>query len=226
MELFTNVTQAFNHGGGVMWVIFAGQIVSIAIIAERVYALYIVRALNNRATAKAFEDDIKKGRLDQVLTKAQMLSLNGSALGKTIQAGAQAAYHRGGSEEIQSKMDEVLLSEGSALEKRTGFLAAIGNIGTLAGLLGTIIGLIDSFQAVASSNPVEKATMLSNGISMAMHATAYGLIMAIPALVMFAVLQNRANALSDDLNQTSLMVYNWLTFSYEPMKDKLSRQAK
>jgi biopolymer transport protein ExbB len=225
MGIFTNTIQAFNHGGFVMWVIFAGQMVSMAIIIERVYALYFNHTLNNRKTAKEFEEDIKKGRLDQVMTKAQYLANRGNAMGKAILAGTQAAFHRGGNEEIQSKMDEVLLSESSVLEKRTGFLAAIGNIGTLAGLLGTILGLIDSFEAVANSNPVEKATMLSQGISMAMHATAYGLIMAIPALVMFAVLQNRANALADDLNQNALMVYNWLSYSYEPMKEKVSRRV-
>jgi biopolymer transport protein ExbB len=219
MGFFTNTVQAFNHGGFVMWVIFTGQIVSIAIIIERVYALYMKRTLDSHKVAKHFEDEIKKGQLDQVMKKAKLLSAEGSALGKTILAGTQAAYHRGGNEEIQAKMDEVLLSEGTILEKRTGFLAAIGNIGTLAGLLGTIIGLINSFEAVANSNPIEKATLLSQGISMAMHATAYGLIMAIPALVMFAVLQNRANALADDLNQTALMVCNWLSYSYEPTKE-------
>lgn len=220
MEFFTKTVQSFGHGGFVMWVIFAGQIVSIAIMIERAMALYMKRQINNRQLAKSFEDDIKRGRLESVMNRAQLLSANGNALGKTILAGTQAAYHFGGKEEIQSKMDEVLLSEASALEKRTGFLAAIGNIGTLAGLLGTIIGLISSFEAVANSNPVEKANLLSQGISMAMHATAYGLIMAIPALVMYAVFQNRANALAEDLNQTSLMVYNWLSYSYEPSKEK------
>lgn len=220
MEFFSKMLQAFNHGGFVMWIIFAGQIVSIAIIIERSMALYMKRNLNNRDLAKSFEEDIKKGRLENVINRAQLLSSQGNALGKTILAGTQAAYHFGGKEEIQSKMDEILLSEASVLEKRTGFLAAIGNIGTLAGLLGTILGLINSFEAVAASNPVEKANLLSQGISMAMHATAYGLMMAIPALVMFAVFQNRANALSEDLNQTALMVYNWLSYSYEPIKEK------
>lgn len=225
MGFFTNTIQAFNHGGFVMWVIFAGQLVSIAIIIERVYALYMTRSLNNGELAKSLENDIKKGHLEQVMKKTQAMTGPGSAFGKAALAGTQAAFHMGGHEEIQSKMDEVLLKEGTLLEKRTGFLAAIGNIGTLAGLLGTIIGLIDSFQAVANSNPIEKATLLSNGISMAMHATAYGLIMAIPALIMFAVLQNRANALADDLNQSSLMVCNWLSYNYEPMKEKISRTA-
>lgn len=223
MNFISNIVQAFGHGGFVMWIIFFGQIFSIAIIIERIYALYLSRALNNRKIAKQFEEDIKKGRLENVIAKAQELSRKEYAIGKAILAGSQAAANRGGSEEIQSKMDEVLLSESSAIEKRTGFLAAIGNIGTLAGLLGTIIGLIDSFAAVSNSNPVEKAALLSQGISMAMYATAYGLMVAIPALVMFAVLQNRAHSLAEDINQTALMVYNWLTYSYEPVTKKATR---
>lgn len=223
MNFISNIIQAFGHGGFVMWIIFFGQIFSIAIIIERIYALYMARTLNNRKIAKQFEEDIKKGRLENVISKAQELSKRNYAIGKAILAGSQAAANRGGSEEIQSKMDEVLLSEASAIEKRTGFLAAIGNIGTLAGLLGTIMGLIESFAAVANVNPTEKAALLSQGISMAMYATAYGLLVAIPALVMFAVLQNRAHSLADDVNQTALMVYNWLTYSYEPVVKKTSR---
>ncbi len=225
MAFFTNIVQAFGHGGFVMWIVLLGQIFSIAIIIERAYALYFARSLNSKQLAIQFEDDIKKGKLDTVLSKAQKLSKKDSAIAKAIIAGTQAAHHRGGSEEIQSKMDEVLLSETSTIEKRTGFLASIGNIATLAGLLGTIIGLIDSFAAVSNSNPSEKAALLSSGISMAMYATAYGLCVAIPSLAGFAVLQNRANALSEDLTQTSLTVYNWLTYSYEPVTKKSTRHA-
>ncbi|MBL7543339.1 MAG: MotA/TolQ/ExbB proton channel family protein [Bdellovibrionaceae bacterium] len=224
MAFFTNIIASFGHGGFVMWIILLGQIFSIAIIVERVYALYVSRSLDNKKVAKQFEEDIKKGKLESVIAKAQKLSQHESAIGKVIVAGAQAAYSRGGSEEIQSKMDEVLLAEASVIEKRTGFLAAIGNIGTLAGLLGTIIGLIDSFAAVSTVNPAEKAALLSQGISMAMYATAYGLLVAIPALAMFAVLQNRANSVTEDVNQTALMVYNWLTYSYEPVQKKTARQ--
>lgn len=57
---------------------------------------------------------------------------------------------------------------------------------------------------------------------MAMHATAYGLIMAIPALIMFAVYTNRANSLAEDMNQGALMVFNWLSYNYEPVTKKRS----
>lgn len=219
MNIVTNIAQAFHHGGFVMWIIFIGQIVSLAIIAERFNALFMKRGLSNKKLAKTFESDIKKGNMTTVLNKAKSVGQS-KPLGRVIEAGVQAAIDMGGKEEIQSKMDEVLLSENALLEKRTGFLAAIGNIGTLAGLLGTILGLIESFNAVANSNPIEKATLLSQGISMAMYATAYGLLMAIPALVMYAVFQNRATSLQEDINQSSLMIFNWLSYGYEPVTKK------
>lgn len=222
MGIMATISETFAHGGLVMWVIFFGQIASIAIIIERAFALYLNRRPNHKKLAKLFEEDIKKGRIETALKKAQELGKS-NALGRVIEAGAQAALDMGGKDEIQSKMDEVLLSENTILEKRTGFLAALGNIGTLAGLLGTVIGMIESFQAVSHANPLEKATLLSQGISMAMHATAYGLIMAIPALVMYAVYTNRANVLAEDINQSSLMVFNWLSFNYEPVNKKIAR---
>lgn len=222
MSSILNISEAFHHGGVFMWVIFAAQVVSLSIIAERVFALYIKRHANSHKLATAFEEDIRKGKFEAVLLKVKGFGRD-NALARAIQAGTQSALDMGGREEIQSKMDEVLLAENSLLEKRTGFLSAIGNVGTLMGLLGTIVGLIDSFSAVGNSNPLERANLLSSGISMAMHATAYGLIMAIPALVMFAVLQNRANSLAEDLNQSALKVYNWLSYSNETIPRKKAR---
>ncbi|MCJ8276350.1 MAG: MotA/TolQ/ExbB proton channel family protein, partial [Bdellovibrionales bacterium] len=146
-------------------------------------------------------------------------------IARVISAGAESARDFGGREEIQAKMDQVLLSENSKLERRTGFLAMLGNVGTLLGLLGTIVGLIQAFGSVANVNPVEKAALLTEGISMAMNTTAYGLIMAIPTLIMYAVLQNRAQRLSEDLNQGSLHIFNLLTFNFENVAKKPSRRT-
>jgi len=223
MEIFANIANAFHQGGIWMYAILAAQIFSISIIVERIFALYIVRTGHQKSLAQSFEGDIKKGQIERVIARAQ--NLNGNPISKVVQAGAQAAIDMGGREEIQAKMDEVLINENSKLEKRTGFLATIGNVGTLLGLLGTVAGMIDSFASVASVNPVEKAAILSKGISMAMHSTAYGLIMAIPALLMYAVLQNRANNLAEDLNQAGLMVFNWLSFNYEAVPQKKTRTS-
>ena len=174
------------------------------------------------AAATEFESLIRKGDLQAVNEKAQGLEGTHS-IGRAIMAGVQAAINLGGKDEIQGKMDEVLLDENSKLEKRIGFLAMLANVGTLTGLLGTIVGMIKSFAAVTYANPMEKATLLSEGISEAMNTTAYGLIMAIPTLILFAILTNRATQLSEDVNQSALKIFNWLSYSYEPVPLKMTR---
>jgi biopolymer transport protein ExbB len=214
MSMVTSISQAFSEGGIWMWLIMAAQITSLAIIAERIYALFMSRQLNQKQIASAFEADIRKGQLDRVISRAQAMGKS-TPIAVVAQAGAQAALDHGGKEEIQLKMDEVLMEETSRLEKRTGFLAMLGNIGTLLGLLGTIVGLIRAFTSVSAANPVEKAALLSQGVAEAMYATAYGLITALPALIMYAVLMNRSNQLGEDLQKAAMKLYILLGFNYE-----------
>lgn len=216
MDILTKIGMAFHGGGFWMWPILALQIVSFAIIAERFYVLFFKRKLNQAAYADAYEDKIRRGELDTLIAKATTADVSQPIVRATI-AGAKAAYNLGGKEEIQAKMDEVLVEENSRLDYRTGFLAMLGNVATLTGLLGTITGMIKSFAAVSYANPSAKATLLAAGISEAMNATAYGLIVAIPALVAYAVLANRANHLAEDMNHSALKVFNWLSYTYEPV---------
>jgi biopolymer transport protein ExbB/TolQ len=127
-------------------------------------------------------------------------------LTKIIAAGLMKA---GGSEhDIQQAMDEEALRELPKVEKRTGYLAMLGNLATLAGLLGTITGLIKSFGAVAGVDPSMKATMLSKGISEAMNCTAFGLGTGIFGLAMFAVLNGRTQGILDGINQGTVEALN------------------
>jgi biopolymer transport protein ExbB/TolQ len=202
-----------------MWAILVAQVVSIAIIAERVTALFINRKANQKELAKALAEDIRNGYLDKALKRSITLGKS-QPIGTVACAGIQASLDLGGKEEIQLKMDEVLLEEQTRIEKRVGFLAMFANVATLLGLLGTITGLIHSFAGIGNANPAEKATILSNGISLAMNTTAYGLIVAVPALVMYAVLQNRASRLTDDLNKGALNLFIQLGYHYEPVPTK------
>ncbi len=216
MEMFSKIAFAFEHGGIWMWPILGLQLFSVAIIAERALFLFKKRQDNNFEFVKQLEDNIRRGELDQVVQKSQA-AVDTHPVARAVLAGAQAAQNFGGKEEIQGKMDEVLLAENGLLDKRTAFLSMFGNVATLVGLLGTITGMIRSFAAVAGANPAEKAALLAAGISEAMNCTAYGLITAIPALVAFAILQNRANHLSEDMNQSALKVFNWLSYSFDPV---------
>lgn len=220
MEFLLSMGRGFTSADAIwMWAILAAQIVTIAIIAERVVALFMNRKDNQKELSKALAEDIRSGNLDKALRRS--LQMSGSApLGAVASAGIQAAIDMGGKEEIQLKMDEVLLEENTRVEKRIAFLAMFANVATLLGLLGTITGLIHSFAGISNANPAEKATILSQGISLAMNTTAYGLIVAVPALIMYAVLQNRATRLSDDLNKAALNLFIQLGFHYEPVTVK------
>lgn len=216
--MLATIAKAFHEGGFWMYPIMAIQLITLAIIFERVYFLFFKRKTNTVNFVGQIEDTIRRGDIDQVIAKTQALPEN--TLATAVLAGAQAARDLGGKEEIQGRMDEVLIAENAALEKRTSFLAMLGNVATLTGLLGTITGMIKSFAAVSYANPAEKAALLSAGISEAMNATAYGLITAIPALVAYAVLVNRTNHIMEELTQGALKAFNLLSYSYDPMTVK------
>lgn len=222
-SFFGNVVNFFVTGGFWMIPIFAAQVVSLAIIAERFIRLYIERKPELRGQTNLFEADIKKGNLERVVLQARSLDRT-SPLRSMVEAGVQAAQNMGGREEVQAKMDEVLMREQSKLESRVEFLAMLGNVGTLLGLLGTIVGMIRSFAAISQADQMTKATLLASGVSEAMHATAYGLIMAIPALVMYSVLQNRINKLSEDMTQAGLRIFNLLGFHYDSVPSRKSSE--
>ena len=213
------IVKAFTEGGFWMWPILGIQITAIAIIIERGYFLFIRRGVNASARAGIFEEDIKRGELKRVMKKAESYSRN-SAIRRVVEAGTQAAMSMGGREEIQSKMDEVLYAEQTRIESRIEFLSMLGNVATLMGLLGTIVGMIRAFSAISQADQLTKAAMLAAGISEAMHATAYGLIVAIPTLIMYSVLQNRANKINDDLTKGAFRIYNLLAFHYESVPSK------
>lgn len=216
--MLAKIAMAFEQGGFFMYPIMIIQLISIAIIIERVYFLFLKRKMNNVEFVTQMEDTIRRGDIDQVIAKTQGMKDN--TLAAAILAGATAAKNLGGKEEIQGRMDEVLIAENAALDKRTSFLSMLGNVATLTGLLGTITGMIKSFAAVSYANPSEKAALLSAGISEAMNATAYGLITAIPALVAYAVLVNRTNNLMEEITQGALKAFNLLSFAYDPMTVK------
>lgn len=216
MQFLATIKAAFEGGGFWMIPIAAFQVLSVAIVIERAMALFAKRQATELDFVTSFEDNIRRGEMDAVVAKAQKASAD-HPVARAIHAGAIAAQNFGGKEEIQGKMDEVLLAENSTLDRRVGYLSMLGNVATLTGLLGTITGMIRSFAAVSAANAQDKAALLSAGISEAMNCTAYGLIVAIPALVAYAVLQNRANHLSEDLNQAALKAFNWLSYSYDPV---------
>jgi biopolymer transport protein ExbB/TolQ len=135
-------------------------------------------------------------------------SQSSSAMSNMIGAGLVRLGRRQPREEIEYAMEEGLLDAMPRLEKRTQYLATLANVSTLLGLLGTIIGLIAAFTAVASADPAQKASLLSQSISVAMNTTAFGLIAAIPLLLIHSILQTKTNEIVDSFEMAGIKVMN------------------
>ncbi|MCK4709338.1 MAG: MotA/TolQ/ExbB proton channel family protein, partial [Gammaproteobacteria bacterium] len=114
-------------------------------------------------------------------------------------------------EDFEATVEESIMEAAPRLQKRTQYLAMFANIATLLGLLGTIIGLIKAFTAIAQVAPSMKAEILSASISVAMNTTAFGLIVAIPLLIFYTLLQTKTTEIMHSLEVAALHLVNQLS---------------
>ena len=192
----------FEEGGWGMYPILALAIVAVVIIVERL--LFLRKAKIDKKTLVAqLRTQIMSGNVQGAM---QVCQSNPTPLTRILAAGLAQAHKD--EHEVQKAMDEAALQELPMIEKRTGYLAMLGNLATLAGLLGTITGLIKSFAGVAGVDPALKATMLAKGIAEAMNCTAFGLGTGILALLLYAVLNGWTQQILDDINEVSVSVLN------------------
>ncbi len=214
MEWFGSLSKHFNAGGEMMWPIAVALIFTVVIIVDRVIALYVQNWTSKEAFLRDLREHIYRGDLDRAISFCA--SQKKTPLVSVIKAGLINVPK--GEADVQAAMDEATLRESPKIDKRTGYLAMLGNVATLLGLLGTIVGLIRAFAAVSNANPADKASLLSNSISEAMNCTAFGLLTAIPALVAYSVLQGRSQLMVDDINESSVAVLNLIIANRDKMK--------
>jgi biopolymer transport protein ExbB/TolQ len=151
---------------------------------------------------------LKQGNFSAAM---QVTSKSKAAIAQIMTYGLNRVRSARRREDVEQAMEESLMEVMPRLEKRTHYLATFANIATLLGLLGTIIGLINAFTAVSNANPAEKADMLSASISVAMNTTAFGLMVAIPLLLIHTVLQTKTTAIIDSLEMASVKFLNAIT---------------
>ncbi|MCA9667202.1 MAG: MotA/TolQ/ExbB proton channel family protein [Myxococcales bacterium] len=201
------VREPFHAGGLGMRLILFSLIVSLWLMIDRAVAL-MRASFDTRTFTESVRAALQQGNVQGALAMCQQAD---RPLSRIIAAGLAKSDQ--GEHEVQAGMDEAAYGELPQLEKRTGFLALMGNVATLMGLFGTIIGLIHSFGVVGQSQDVsDKATKLAAGISEAMNCTAFGLFTGIVALVAFSILNGKTQRLIDQINHLSLRVYrSWKT---------------
>lgn len=205
--MYETIVNFFSQGGLFMYFILFVFGLGLAIAIER-YSYLTVAGAKNRALWKKVVPLLKSGNFKQA---SELTSKSKAAIGTVMSYGLYRIGSARRRDDIEKAMDESLMEVLPRLEKRTHYLGTLANIATLLGLLGTIIGLIDAFTAVSQANPAEKADMLSASISVAMNTTAFGLMVAIPLLLIHSILQTKTNQIVDSLEMASVKFLNAIT---------------
>jgi biopolymer transport protein ExbB len=207
VDIFYAIVKFFVQGGPFMLPILVVGAVGAAIALERYITLARMSA-RNRSVWGELEPVLVKGDFDKA---RELTGKDDSAISRLLSVGLalQGAVRR--RDDVKTAMQERMTEIMPRLERRTHYLGTLANIATLLGLLGTVSGLIHAFAAVATVNPAEKANLLSASISEAMNCTAFGLVTAVPFLVLHAFLQSKTTQLIESLESASIKFLTALT---------------
>ncbi len=209
------IQRAFMEGGTVMYIIACIGILALILIIERAMKLK-----NLSVDKKDFTDQVFRmvvaGDLRQAISYCDARP---APMTNTVKAGLIQAMNKRPDEEIQVAMDASVLREMPKVEGWVSFLAVFGNIAVLAGLLGTIIGMIGSFKAVAAADPATKAMELSKGISHALNCTAFGLGVAIVCIVAYGLFQHKISKTENEVVETSMSLLNLVVANRDKMRE-------
>lgn len=207
MDIYNTIVRFFQDGGLFMYPIAIVLTFGLAIALERY--LFLTKAkITNRRAYDSLMPLLKKNEYKNALNLTKTLK---APVANIIAAGLFRTTQSPRREDVEYAMEESVMDALPPLEKRTQYLATLANVATLLGLLGTIIGLIAAFTAVANADPSEKASLLSQSISVAMNTTAFGLITAIPLLLIHALLQTKTTEIVDSFEMAGVKFMNILS---------------
>jgi biopolymer transport protein ExbB len=198
------IVEFFVQGGIFMYPILFVFAVGVAIAVERYVTLTLLTKRNQAMWAQV-QPLLAKRDFDNA---RELTAKDSSTIAQLLNMGLerQGAVRR--REDIEIAMEECMMEIMPQLEKRTGYVGLAANVATLLGLLGTVMGLIQAFTAVANANPAEKADLLGAAIAVAMNTTAFGLLVAIPLLVVHAVLTTKTAQIVAGLEMASVKTLN------------------
>ncbi|MEK6553864.1 MAG: MotA/TolQ/ExbB proton channel family protein [Bdellovibrionota bacterium] len=209
------IFHAFCQGGPAMWLILIVALLTVFLIVDRFFRLHSLTVDKTTLNETLFSM-LLRGELKQAIA---FCDRKPTPLTNTLKAGLVQVLNKRTDEEVQVAMDAAVLRETPRLEGWTAFLAVFGNVGVLIGLLGTVAGLITSFSGVSKADQSMRAQMLSQGISEALNCTAFGLLVAIVAIVAYGFFQMRIGKAINDMLESSMTLMNLVVANREKMKD-------
>jgi biopolymer transport protein ExbB len=204
MDSMYAVVEFFVAGGIFMYPILGVCAIGAAIAIERLITLKLVTA-KNRAMWSKLQPLVAERQFEQA---RELTAKDDSTISQLLNVGLERQGGVRRRDDIEIAMEECMMEILPQLEKRTAYVGLAANIATLLGLLGTIMGLIQAFTAVANANPAVKADLLSASISVAMNTTAFGLLVAIPLLAMHTVISQKTGQIVAALEMASVKLLN------------------
>ena len=211
MNFVSKFFHAFNSsepGYLFMWILLLSAVICIAITIER----FLFLSSRSGKKTKNFMEKVLEMIEGDNFEGAQKMCTKAGKMAMAHVVGKVLATASSGERRIRNLVDETVLTVIPELEKRTGYLATIGNVATLIGLMGTIYGLILSFASVGKPgiDAVEKSTLLASGIATAMNTTFLGLMVAIPSIILYALFKSKTQQIIDEVDEHSLTLANKL----------------
>lgn len=195
-----------KEGGVTAWIILLAGIILVVVALERAYVLYFKYSLDvEQAIQKIQGFILKKSYMDAIQicnTVTDSPELN------VAKSGLLAAEH--GREAMRSALGGAVLEVTKKCERRVSLIALIAGVSTLLGLLGTISGLIKTFQALAEADPSKKGEILGLGISEAMYATAAGLVLGISAMVVHSLCVSKGEEIVNNAQDLGYKLVTWV----------------
>jgi len=213
---FEIVAVAFQKGGVFMYFIGVVGVFVFAISVDKFIKLFYVYSIDSTPFMSQVLKLIQSNNVDRALKACQIKEK--AVLPMVIRAGL-LKYGKP-IEDIQGAIDETYLKVLPLVQSGLNFIATFANLSTLLGLLGTITGLIISFGSLAYADPSQKQQLLAKGIAEAMHCTAFGLIIAVSAIVLHSYLSNKANKILDEIDRYSVNVMNIVSEQYRTVRNK------
>jgi biopolymer transport protein ExbB len=194
------IAQFFIEGG--IWMAPIGflSILVVAVVIERAYYLMMVYNENGPELMAKVRRAVQGNQIDQAI-KACDTKPN-AALPQVLKKALQNAD--GSEDDIRNAIEEATMEMVPIVQTRGNTLAGFASLATLLGLLGTVMGLIEAFTVVADAPPDQKSVLLTKAISVAMNCTAFGLMVAIPAMFFQLLVSGSVKKLVDDIDNYSL----------------------
>jgi len=209
-SMLKSIANFIIMGGPPMWLILVIFTIGLAICIERFMKL----TKKYDTDGPSFMNELQRYILSNDIQGAiRVCSGTTALLPKVLKSGLKRANQK--PEQIQNALDATALEVIPRVEMRLPYISLIANISTLVGLVGTIMGLIESFGSIAAADPAQRSELLAKGLALGMNATLAGLVCAIIMMVIHSFLSAKADKIINEIDEYSVKLMDILSVKEE-----------